>query len=103
VRSELSRAAAFGDALAPFGGHIEPVARDGGVVGVALRGFPRDATPIAAGLANGDVVTSVNGVPIGTPGLAADALAAVRRSGRAVVEVLRGSRRVVLVVDWPTV
>jgi general secretion pathway protein C len=101
VQAHLSRAAALDRAFSPASGTIDPVVRDGEVAGLVLRGFRADSTPVAAGLANGDVVASLNGHALTSPAKALEAIGDARRAGRAVLEVLRGTRRLVLSIDWP--
>jgi S1-C subfamily serine protease len=70
-------------------------------VGVCLEGV--SGLPAGAGIARGDVITSINGVPIVRPDLALEAYESARREGMAVIELLRGEQRVILSVLFPEV
>jgi hypothetical protein len=76
---------------------IVPVHLSGGVVGVCLEGL----LPRGTGLLRGDVITSINGVPMVRPDLALEAYESARREGMAVIELLRGDKRVILGVTYP--
>ena len=78
---------------------IVPVRWSGGVVGVCLEG--PGVLPRATGLLRGDVITSINGVPIVRPDLALEAYDSAKREGMAVIELLRGEKRVILGVSFP--
>lgn len=80
---------------------IVPVRFKGSVEGVCLDGL--GGLPPGAGLARGDIITSINGVPIARPELALEAYASATRAGLVVMEILRGERRVVLAVRLPNV
>lgn len=80
---------------------IVPVRSSGGVVGVCVEGI--GVLPIGAGILRGDVITSINGVPIVRPDLALEAYESAWREGMAVIELLRGERRVIVGVLFPKV
>jgi general secretion pathway protein C len=80
---------------------IAPVHFNGEVAGVRLQGFSPESLPSMAGLQNGDIVTSINGVPITTPARGLKAYEASRAAGAVVMEVVRGAQRVILVVSLP--
>jgi hypothetical protein len=101
IRVELPRDVAL-RALVPSGTAadsptIVPVRLSGGVAGVCLEGV----LPRATGLLRGDVITSINGVPIVRPDLALEAYDSAKREGMAVIELLRGDKRVILGVSFP--
>jgi general secretion pathway protein C len=68
---------------------VTPVERDGRVVGVALRGIRRGTVLDDAGLANGDVVSTVNGLDVTTPDGALAALGVLRTAEHLTVAVER--------------
>lgn len=78
---------------------IVPVRWSGGVAGVCLEGL--GSLPQNAGIQRGDVITSINGVPIVRPDLALEAYESARREGMAVIELLRGERRLIASVTFP--
>lgn len=80
---------------------ITPVRLNGGVAGVCLEGT--GILTAEAGLLRGDVITSINGVPIVRPDLALEAYASARLEGMAVIELLRDERRVIVGVLFPEV
>jgi membrane-associated protease RseP (regulator of RpoE activity) len=80
----------------------EPIRYGGGIAGLRMEGFSPNSLPIMAGLENGDVITSVNGFPITSPDRIASSYEGARASGMAVIEVLRGPRRIVVAVTWPS-
>jgi membrane-associated protease RseP (regulator of RpoE activity) len=103
LRADVSRAVAW-DAIGSRGGpaHITPVYDGARVAGARITGFPADSFPILAGLANGDVITSINGYPLSSPSTGDEVYQAARRAGMAVAEVIRGRRRLVLATRWPS-
>lgn len=80
---------------------VVPVRSSGGVVGVCVEGT--GVLPVGAGILRGDVITSINGVPIVRPDLALEAYESARREGMAVIELLRGEQRVIAGVLFPKV
>jgi hypothetical protein len=80
---------------------VVPVRLNGGAAGVCIEGVGRSGVPRVAGLQSGDVITSINGIPIVTPELGLEAYESARRAGLAVLEILRGEHRVVLAVTFP--
>jgi len=78
---------------------IVPVRWSGGVAGVCLEDL--GSLPQSAGIQRGDVITSINGVPIVRPDLALEAYESARREGMAVIELLRGERRLIVSVTFP--
>ena len=76
----------------PFGGSLDegelsPVYEDGELIGVQLEDIRDGGLYEQVGLRNGDLVTSVNGVPLGEPTAAAEVLAELALTGRLTVEV----------------
>jgi membrane-associated protease RseP (regulator of RpoE activity) len=102
LRADLSRAAAW-EALASRGGpaRITPVHFNGQIAGARVTGLLSGSFPALAGLASGDVITSINGYPISSPERGHAAFQAATRARMAVAEVIRGGRRVVIAVTWP--
>lgn len=64
--------------------------------GVEIQSLPGGSTAALAGLQRGDVVTAVNGQALTRPESALDAYSSVLATGIAVIEVIRGERRIVL-------
>jgi membrane-associated protease RseP (regulator of RpoE activity) len=64
--------------------------------GVEIQSLPTGSTALLAGLQRGDVVTAVNGQALTRPESALDAYRSVLATGIAVIEVIRGERRIVL-------
>jgi hypothetical protein len=87
-------------AATPRTSRVLPVHYNGGIAGIRLEGFSPESVPSMAGLQSGDIVTSMNGVPIVTPERAIEAYAESKSAGMAVVEIVRGAQRVVLAVTW---
>ena len=94
-----TRATHLSSVSLPDGGatRVVPVQHGGGPIGVRLL----HPGPLLeeAGIEDGDLVTSVNGYEYPQdPSLWLDPF--LQRSGNAVIEVLRGTRRVVISVRW---
>jgi general secretion pathway protein C len=68
-------------------GELSPVYEDGELIGIVLEDIRDGGLYEQVGLRNGDLVTSVNGVPLGEPTAAAEVLAELALSGRLTVEV----------------
>jgi membrane-associated protease RseP (regulator of RpoE activity) len=83
---------ALAEALAP---HARIAARFA-AGGVEIQSLPAGSTALLAGLQRGDVVTAVNGHALTRPESALDAYSSVLSTGIAVLEVIRGERRIVL-------
>jgi membrane-associated protease RseP (regulator of RpoE activity) len=64
--------------------------------GIEIQSLPAGSTASLAGLQRGDVVTAVNGQALTRPESALDAYSSVLATGIAVIEVIRGERRIVL-------
>jgi S1-C subfamily serine protease len=102
LRADLSRAALW-ETLGSSGGpaRITPVHFNGQVVGARVTGLLSGSFPALAGLASGDIVTSINGYPITSPERGHAAFQAATRGRMAVAEVIRGGHRVVIAATWP--
>ncbi len=90
--SETPTKSAPPGALDPVGGSLDegelsPVYEDGELIGIELEDIRDGGLYEQVGLRNGDLVTSVNGVPLGEPTAAAEVLAELALSGRLTVEV----------------
>ncbi len=90
--SETPRKSAPTGALDPVGGSLDegelsPVYEDGELIGIALEDIRDGGLYERVGLRDGDLVTFVNGVPLGEPTAAAEVLAELALTGRLTVEV----------------
>lgn len=81
---------------------VLPVHSGGHVAGIRIDGSSPDSLPIMAGLENGDVITSMNAIAMTSPEQGLEALRAAQDSGIGVIEALRGRRRIILAVSWPS-
>lgn len=81
---------------------VLPVHSGGHVAGIRIDGSSPDSLPIMAGLENGDVITSMNAIAMTSPEQGLEALRAAQDSGIGVVEALRGRRRIIVAVSWPS-
>lgn len=68
---------------------VQPVEQDGAVVGFRLYGVRRGSLPTAVGLENGDLVHSVNDLPMTSPAGALEALQALREARHLRVQLTR--------------
>jgi hypothetical protein len=68
---------------------VVPHYRDGEPRGLKLFGIPGDSLPASCGFANGDVVVSLNGLPLSNPSEALEAYAEVTAAGEALFSVER--------------
>jgi hypothetical protein len=95
-------AAALDELLAPPARRVRVVpARLGDTtVGVQLFGLD-PPSGVGLTLASGDVVLAVNGYPIAAPVTALEAYQSARTARHAVLEVMRGQRRLVFAVSLP--
>lgn len=82
------------------GGLVLPVMRHDQPLGVALYGYGERSLPRLAGLANGDIVTSINGAPLTSAEQAIAAYSQTEARRAAVLEVVRGGRRLVVAIRW---
>jgi len=78
---------------------VSPLKRHDQVIGFLLNRAPRGSLAAKIGLRSGDIVTAVNGHPITSPDQALSVYAHVRDQRRALFEIIRGDRRVVLLVQ----
>ena len=75
-----------------------PARENGVLVGVRTYGF-RDGSVLAAlGLRAGGTITSINGLPVGSPQQALEAYAALRGSDRLVIALIRRGQAQTLLV-----
>jgi hypothetical protein len=81
-------------------GALLPITLHGKPVGVALYGHGEGSLPRLAGLENGDIVTSINGLPLTSAEQAIAAYGQNEGLRAAVLEVLRRGRRMVVKVSW---
>ncbi|MEP7125683.1 MAG: PDZ domain-containing protein [Byssovorax sp.] len=68
--------------------------------GIEVQSLPTGSIAALAGLQRGDVLTAINGYPFVTPETMIEAHRTLTATGVAVVEVLRGERRLVLEVHF---
>lgn len=78
---------------------VSPLKRHDAVIGFLINRAPRGSLAAKSGLRSGDIVTAVNGYPISSPDQALSVYARVRDQRRALFEIIRGDRRVVLLVQ----
>jgi len=80
------------DAFAP---HAR-IAASFGAGGIAIQSLPPGSPASLAGLQRGDVLTAINGYALRTPEAAIEAHRSLLATGNALLEVIRGERRIVL-------
>lgn len=78
-----------------------PVLEGGKMVGVRVNAGPNQALVNAMGLRADDVVTAVNGIPLDSPGRAAEVAQALSNARSATIEVRRDGRTETLSVNAP--
>jgi hypothetical protein len=81
--------------------HATPVNATGRTDGVELGTIPPHSLLARAGLAQGDIVLSVNGYPAAGTEWVDHVFGPPERAGQAVVELVRAKRRFVLMLHWP--
>lgn len=78
-----------------------PVLEGGKMVGVRVSAGPNQALVNAMGLKPDDVVTAINGIPLDSPGRAAEVARALANARSATIEVRRDGKRQTLSVSVP--
>lgn len=78
-----------------------PVLEGGKMVGVRVNAGPQQALVNAMGLRADDVVTAINGIPLDSPGRAAEVARALANARAATIEVRRDGRTETLSVNAP--
>jgi general secretion pathway protein C len=78
-----------------------PVLEGGKMVGVRVNAGPNQALVNAMGLRADDVVTAINGIPLDSPGRAAEVAQALSNARSATIEVRRDGRTETLSVNAP--
>lgn len=76
------------------------IAPAGDLPGIRVTSLAAGSIARAAGLMDGDVITAVNGYPLGSPDAVLSAYANLREEKMAVVEIQRGGRPIALKVSW---